>query len=80
MTQVSPKHDALSSILKFYASVQTFFVSRDFRLNNTDRADLSAHLRHDIGEDDCRPAAPSSLLQQEVTRAMSVDRMLLRSF
>ncbi len=80
MTQVSPKHDALSSIQEFYASVQTFFVSRDFRLNNTDRADLSAHLRHDIGEDDCRPAAPLPLSQQEVSCATSVERLLLRSF
>lgn len=80
MTQVSPKHDVLASFQEFVASFQTLFVSRNFRLNNTYRADLSTHLRHDIGEDDCRPAAELPFAQQEVTRAMSVERMLLRSF
>ena len=39
-----------------------------------------AHLRYDIGEDDCYPALEPSLLQLEAARASSLDQMLLRSF
>jgi hypothetical protein len=80
MTQVTPKHVIASNVRHLTASLQNLAVSRNFRLKNIYHPELSPHLRHDIGETDCRPTVELPFLEQEVAQATSVDRMLLRSF
>lgn len=52
----------------------------DFMRSGHGQHELSAHLRHDIGEDDVRPALEVSLPKQLALQANSVDAMILRAF
>ena len=81
MTHFSLNHGIASSLRHFIDALQYDAIKRRLSLvGGHCRPTLNAHLRHDIGEDDCHPASEPSLLQLEAARESSVDQMLLRSF
>lgn len=81
MTHFTFNNGIASSLRHFIDALQYPAIKRRFTLSGGHyRPALNARLRHDIGEDDCRPASEPSVLQLEAVRASSVDQMLLRSF
>jgi hypothetical protein len=82
MTQSTPQNDVNSGVLHIIDGWHLLAAKLLSGLESTGgyRPELTAHLRCDIGEDDCRPAALRPFLQQEAARAGSVEQMLLRSF
>jgi hypothetical protein len=81
MTHSTLNHGITSSLRHFIDDLQYPAIKRRLALiGGNCWTELNAHLRHDIGEDDCHPASEPSLLQLEAARASSVDQKLLRSF
>ena len=85
MTKHTANHAAhIANQVSFGASFG-YFTSALARLvkvkaTATEDAALSAAVRHDIGEDDCRPAPRQSLKARQASQQRSLETMRMRSF
>jgi hypothetical protein len=76
MKHFAATHHFASNIRHYIDSIYYFKFQRRGHI----QLELSPHLRQDIGEDDVRPAAKASLLQQQTAHAYSIDAIILRAF